>query len=59
MVLRKPNVVESKVLPPLDLIEGFGVESVRGLAPLRWVSEIITKDQSVFVDYPDSWKYLV
>jgi hypothetical protein len=32
---------------------------VRGLAPLRWVSEIITKDQSVFVDYPDSWKYLV
>jgi hypothetical protein len=38
MVLRKPNVVESVVVAPCDLIEGCGVELVRGLVPLRWVS---------------------
>ena len=48
MVLREPNVVESVVIAPCDLIEGFRVESVRGLVPLRWVSEIVPKTKAYF-----------
>jgi len=48
MVLREPNVVESVVIAPCDLIEGCGVELVRGLVPLRWVSEIVPKTKAYF-----------
>src|SRR6266851_4942143 len=48
MVLRQPNVVKPMAFAPRDLIEGFRVESVRGLVPLRWVSEIVPKTKAYF-----------
>jgi hypothetical protein len=55
MVLREPNVVESVVLAPSDLIEGRGVELVRGLVPVRWVSEVVPKTKAYFSTIPTSW----
>ena len=55
VVLREPNVVESVVLAPRDLIEGLGVESVRRTGATAMGFGNRTKDQSVFFDYPESW----
>jgi hypothetical protein len=48
MVLGQPNVIKSVVLAPSDLIKNFSVEPVRGLAPLRWISEVIPKTETYF-----------
>jgi hypothetical protein len=45
VVLREPNVIESVVLAPRDLIKNFSVEPVGGLPPLR-ISEVIPETEA-------------
>jgi hypothetical protein len=55
MVLGEPNVVESVVITPRDLIQRFAVEPIVGLPPLRWIPKVIPKTKTLFSDDPDSW----
>jgi hypothetical protein len=48
VVLGQPDIIETVVLAPRDLIEDFAVETIGWLAPLCWVAEIIPKAEADF-----------
>jgi len=48
VVLGQPDIIETVVFAPRDLIEDFAVEPVGWLAPLYWVAEVIPKAEANF-----------
>jgi hypothetical protein len=55
------DIIKPVVLAPRDLIEDFAVEPVGGLAPLRWIAEVILQTKAYFShDSPlvmDHWRH--
>src|SRR5580704_2953940 len=43
VVLGQPDIIETVVFAPRDLVEDFAVQAVGGLTPLCWVAEVIPK----------------
>jgi hypothetical protein len=41
-----PDIIEAVVFSPCDLVEDFAVKPVGGLAPLRWVAEVVPKTKA-------------
>src|SRR6266851_3074496 len=48
VVLGQPDIIETVVFPPRDLIEDFAVEPIGWLAPLYWVAEVVPKAEADF-----------
>jgi len=55
----QPSSNPCVLVAPCDLIEGCGVELVRGPVPLRWVSEVVPKTEAYFSIIPTHGLHLL
>jgi hypothetical protein len=46
VVLGQPDIIETVVFAPRDLLEDFAVQAVGGPTPLCWVAEVIPKAEA-------------